>query len=284
MNFKTPFKVLTTAALIGTLSLSAVAPGAASASSTSTTQVGAKAATDLQSIILTKEGATPLVVTINEYNTAAALAALDDIDFSKEGLQGYAPASLVTEDEKAYNLAEYNTAVALAELDGPVDPEKIIAELTEVTKPENLTEGSFKDGALEIPESGDFKVTEIAAITQTLPAKKDQAISFTVNGDKTVTAADLIKEGYTVSFKFNKSLTGTGLTEAEVKAAKEEGIVNATKAPFKSDFTYAVEVTDEDGNKFGDATDFKKVTVKDAETAVSVEGVKLVEVQMQLTT
>lgn len=66
MNFKTPFKVLTTAALIGTLSLSVVAPGAAFAAEPTQLAEEQAANFEIKTVILEKDGQL-VELSFNEY-------------------------------------------------------------------------------------------------------------------------------------------------------------------------------------------------------------------------
>lgn len=278
MNFKTPFKVLTTAALIGTLSLSAVAPGAASAANATTAQSVKSETADhaVDYVVLVNSKGELGKLSFDEYvaleikGEEALISALGDftIKYIVTGNGNVYDLNDLAEEE----IKSQGKDVPASELLKNLDDKD--AEL-DAKVIEDAKETKIEDGKVVIDETAeDFKVTEIAAITQTIAGDKDEvALKFQLNGEKEVTAADLIKEGYTVEFKFNK----TAPTGEAGKKAKEQGIVNTKVAPFNTDFTYAVEVTDKDGNKIGDATEFKKVTVTDATKAVSVDGVKLVK-------
>jgi len=96
MNFKTPFKVLTTAALIGTLSLSAVAPGAASAAEKTSKTVQAKAELAASHVVLKDAKGNLITLDYNTYLEAKSVG----IDLGAE------PVSIKVGD-KFYNLNDF---------------------------------------------------------------------------------------------------------------------------------------------------------------------------------
>ena len=167
MNFKTPFKVLTTAALIGTLSLSAVAPGVSAA----TNQVTAKSeaeqpTTKIDKIIISKDGKDYTIDRVL-YNQL--------VEAEDASVKGATIKAVVSADGTYYTREAYSQALA-----GTDSVKEAFAALEEIAK-ENTevlvetTPGSIEAGEngvevkdpTETPEEGDFEVTEIAAITKT---------------------------------------------------------------------------------------------------------------------
>ena len=204
MNFKTPFKVLTTAALIGTLSLSAIAPGAASAASTTTQNVKAKTADHaVDYLVLVNSKGELVKLSFDNYSAleikgeAALFAALGDFNIKY----------IVTGNGNVYDLNDFAAAeiasqgkdvTALDLLKGLDDKD---AELdAKVIK--DAKETKIEDGKVvvdETPAVEDFEVTEIAAINATsVKVNFSKAAETLAKADVTVTNAagtkQLIKE------------------------------------------------------------------------------------------
>lgn len=262
MNFKTPFKVLTTAALIGTLSLSAVAPGVSAA----TNQVTAKSeaeqpTTKIDKIIISKDGKDYTIDRVL-YNQ---LVEAEDASVKSATIK-----AVVSADGTYYTREAYSQALA-----GTDSVKEAFAALEEIAK-ENTevlvetTPGSIEAGEngvevkdpTETPEEGDFEVTEIAAINQTVDKDTEgQKVSFTVNGE----AADLekLKEaGYTVKFLTTNDAALKDTATGELKAKLTSG-----------SFTYQVEVSKEGEETI--TSNEAKVTIADlAATLKSLDSIK----------
>lgn len=241
MNFKTPFKVLTTAALIGTLSLSAVAPGAASAAEKTTVQsksVKALAEYSVAQYILTKEGAASIILTAEEYEALYVDAAVSGKSF-EELLNGYAATSVVTENDKVFTLENYEGAYVDAIVgEGDTTSEALLESLDKAgkgtDKPADLAKGEVgEDGKLVAgePVAEEFEVTEVAAITTNVDKKG--TLGFTVNG-KEVSIADLKEKGYTVKF------LATANVFADNSATSTTGVLDTTA---DKKFEYLVSVS-----------------------------------------
>lgn len=192
MNFKTPFKVLTTAALIGTLSLSAVAPGAASAAST-VNKVSTKAAADqpttkIEKIIITKD---------NKDYTIDRVLYNQLLDANDASVKDATITAVVAADGTYYTREAYSQALAATD-----SVQEAFAALEEIAKtnPEVLVEtipGSIEigEGGVEVKDptetpDSDFTVTEIAAINGTqvevtfnkAPKDAPKAADFQIDG------------------------------------------------------------------------------------------------------
>ncbi|MGG3887433.1 hypothetical protein ABEV63_26155, partial [Brevibacillus panacihumi] len=115
---------------------------------------------------------------------------------------------------------------------------------------------------------GDLVVESVSAIAGTKIASGTATdLKFSVNGKEELTKAQFEEkyEGYTVTFKYNKTGAGYG----------ENGKVNAAAGTFK----YAVQVTDAEGNLIPEevtAADFVEVTAVDASKATAVTEVGLI--------
>ena len=171
MNFKTPFKVLTTAALIGTLSLSAVAPGAASAANATTAQ-SVKSET--------ADHAVDYVVLVNSKGELGKLSFDEYVALEIKGeealfsaLGDFTIKYIVTGNGNVYDLNDFaeeeiksqGKDVPASELLKNLDDKD--AEL-DAKVIEDAKETKIEDGKVVIDETAeDFKVTEIAAITKT---------------------------------------------------------------------------------------------------------------------
>lgn len=243
MNFKTPFKVLTTAALIGTLSLSAVAPGAASATEKTVKTVQTKAELAVSHIVL--EDAKGNLITL-DYNTYLEAKSVG-IDLGAE------PVSIKVGD-KFYNLNDFLEAKSVS--NNNLEEAVKLLDKNDLSQDINPAEGTIEDGKLVVaPGEEDFKVTEIAAINATVDtATKGQKLSFTVNGE----AADLEKlaeNGYTVKFVATKDVFKDAKT-GELKDTLADGT-----------FSYQVEVSKE-GEETKTSNE-AKVTVADLSQVVA---------------
>lgn len=250
MNFKTPFKVLTTAALIGTLSLSAVAPGAASAAEKTATSFQAKAELTASHVVL--EDAKGNLITL-DYNTYLEAKSVG-IDLGAE------PISIKVGD-KFYHLNDFLEAKSVSNND--------LAEAVKLLDENNLSqditpaEGAIEDGKLVVvPGDEDFKVTEIAAINQTVD--KAGILTFQINNNGEDITADKLPEGYTANFKASAGVFGENKTEStDGKVSAEAG----TK------FQFEVEIKDKEG-KVVAKSERVTATVQDfAQTVVSIDKV-----------
>lgn len=171
-----------------------------------------------------------------------------------------------------------------------VDVTNKIATLDSVT-----ANGNFDDAATDFTDGnivGSFKVDgtddvitvgkpvdtveSVSAINATLKQAADQQLKIQINGSKEVTVEELTEAGYTVKFLFNKDITG--LSAVAQKAARENGVIDTTGAPFNTEFKYAVQVTDAEGNVIPEtvsADAYATVTVLNAASVTSVTGVEL---------
>lgn len=178
MNFKTPFKVLTTAALIGTLSLSAVAPGAASAAEKTAKTVQTKAELAASHVVL--EDAKGNLITL-DYNTYLEAKSVG-IDLGAE------PISIKVGD-KFYNLNDFLEAKSVS--NNNLEEAVKLLDKNDLSQDINPAEGTIEDGKLVVvPGDEDFTVTEIAAINGTqvevtfnkAPKDAPKAADFQIDG------------------------------------------------------------------------------------------------------
>lgn len=186
MNFKTPFKVLTTAALIGTLSLSAVAPGAASAAENKTAQskAGEEVNFPISKAILSN-GTSTISVPFEDYIAAAG---------SEAALNGYELKFLVAEDGTVYSLEDY-----VAYYNEGDEPTKVFENLDKAEKateaPADVKDGNLQDGKLdadtdETPEPADKADLEKAIEDAKAVEAKDEATQTAL--DEAITAAEAV--------------------------------------------------------------------------------------------
>lgn len=255
MNFKTPFKVLTTAALIGTLAVSTVAPGAASAATNTTVSAKAEVAQDIKSVVL-KKGDDSITLSYNDYASAQG----------SKVLEGYVVTHVVADNGAVYDYETYGLAYSKGATTTEVFKKLADAEASTTEVPAEAKEASFnEDGELVVstPTEEDFKVTEIAAITDTLKKAADQQLGFKVNGEE-ADLAKLKEEGYTVTYKFNK----TGLT------ATADGKIDLSTTSLTS-FEYQVVATPKEGEAV--TSEWKAVKVVDATVTTAVTKVGLVD-------
>ena len=204
MNFKTPFKVLTTAALIGTLSLSAVAPGAASAAEKTAKTVQTKAELAASHIVL--EDAKGNLITL-DYNTYLEAKSVG-IDLGAE------PISIKVGD-KYYNLDTFLEAKSVSNND-LAEAVKLLDE-NNLSQDINPAEGTIEDGKLVVvPGDEDFTVTEIAAINGT-----QVEVTFNKAPEAAPKAADFQIDGLEVKSVNAKS--GSDKTFVLTTSAQEAG-------------------------------------------------------------
>lgn len=154
MNFKKPFKVLTTAALVGTLTLTSVSTSTFAKETTLKSIVEQKASTEIESLVLTN-GETKISLPFMEY----ALVAGD-----VTALNGYEVEYVTSSNNKSYTFMNY--ALFSVDLDSA---EKIIGALDEanlaVELPE-MKEGQFVDGKLTV-KTDENKLTAPKSIVET---------------------------------------------------------------------------------------------------------------------
>lgn len=230
MNFKTPFKVLTTAALIGTLSLSAVAPGAASAATPAVSAQEAEAATAVEKILFEKDGK-QYEINLEEYLILVATQATLVEDST--------PISVVSPTTgKFYDLEEFLLTQALNEEDTAKAFELLDADETKAQDFKPFTVELDENGApivkdpTETPDS-DFKVTEIAAINATSVKvnfskaaesleKADVTVTNAKSGDKQyIKSVTLSEDKKSATVEFYDALTTKNSYKVAVKDAGE---------------------------------------------------------------
>ncbi|GEM_PF-3013349 len=205
MNFKTPFKVLTTAALIGTLSLSAVAPGVASAADkTVTAQAETPANFALEKVILVK-GDSKISVSFDTYI---------DVLGNEKALNGYELAYVVAANGEVFALDTYVDFYEAGNTE-----EEVVEKLSKAGKTSEVTEvkdGAFNDGKLEPVEPAviDPKVESVTAINaKTVEVKFNKAIKATsVSGatitlDSSTVTKELSEDGKTLTLTLATPLT-----------------------------------------------------------------------------
>lgn len=214
MNFKTPFKVLTTAALIGTLSLSAVAPGAASAAEkTVTAQAETPANFAIEKVILVK-GDSKISVSFDTYIDALG---------NEKALNGYELAYVVAANGEVFALDTY---VDFYE-EGNTEKE-VVEKLSKAGKTSEVTEvkdGAFNDGKLEPVEdtAATVKVESVSAIEATIvevtfPALAEAKTDVTVEVKdskgvvREVVARDIAKGATKAQFDFKTTVKADDLT------------------------------------------------------------------------
>lgn len=258
MNFKTPFKVLTTAALIGTLSLSAVAPSASAATNTEKTSVSQKAATTIENVVFKTADGQYLTLTPSEYLDAKEAG----VDFSKLELVA------VQADNKSYSKEDYLDAKEASQND-PAKAFELLAKTEgaalEITTAPAVIEkdenGNFvvKPGTPAVDE--DFKVTEIAAINPTTVKvnfskaaesldKADVTVTDKDGAKKYVKSVTLSEDKKSATVEFYDALTD-GEYKVAVKDAGEATLKLAIGEPAK------IEVANQTVNADGDKLVYK---------------------------
>ena len=209
MNFKTPFKVLTTAALIGTLSLSAVAPGAASAAEkTVTAQAETPANFAIEKVILVK-GDSKISVSFDTYIDALG---------NETALNGYELAYVVAANGEVFALDTYVDFYEAGNTE-----EEVVEKLSKAGKTSEVTEvkdGAFNDGKLEPVEdtAATAKVESVSAIETTYVEVTFSATTEAIKGATVevkdskgnvveTKATDIAKGATFAQFDFTKSIT-----------------------------------------------------------------------------
>lgn len=154
MNFKTPFKVLTTAALIGTLSLSAVAPGVASAAEPTQLAEGQASNFEIKTVILEKDSQL-VELSFNDY---ALLVAGD-----QAAANGYEVKYIVADNGEVFAFDTYALASSEATNQTANEVLKALSEKEQTTTaPENIKKGEFdEDGKLVAAEEQSADKTEL---------------------------------------------------------------------------------------------------------------------------
>lgn len=217
MNFKTPFKVLTTAALIGTLSLSAVAPGVASAADkTVTAQAETPANFALEKVILVK-GDSKISVSFDTYI---------DVLGNEKALNGYELAYVVAANGEVFALDTYVDFYEAGNTE-----EEVVEKLSKAGKTSEVTEvkdGAFNDGKLEPVE--DTAATAKADLEKAVAAAKATEIK------DAAAKAELTKAIEAAE----KAAAKEDATKEELEAAKAE-LTKAVAAAKKADEEAALE-------------------------------------------
>lgn len=161
MNFKIPFKALTTTALIGTLALSAVTPSIAQAATDKTVKASDEAAYQTKDLVFTKEGSAPIQISVDEY---AKQLLFGDTTV----LNGYKPGYVVTNNGKSFDYDEFvknllfgTEGATQVEVLEQMDKDNQTTEL-----PSNVQSGSFNDKGELVGENveAELKVESISAI------------------------------------------------------------------------------------------------------------------------
>lgn len=257
MNFKTPFKVLTTAALIGTLSLSAVAPGAASAAEKTSKTVQAKAELAASHVVLKDAKGNLITLDYNTYLEAKSVG----IDLGAE------PVSIKVGD-KFYNLNDFLEAKSVSNND--------LAKAVDLLNANNLAEeitpaeGSIKDGALVTTPSEtekDFKVTEVAAINaKTIEVKFNKAIKAASVADATIEVEDatistkeLSEDGKTLTLTLDSSTVLSKESQNLKVTVKDLTDLNNAKV---SDYAKVVSLKDDVRPTLGETSFVDSQTLK----------------------
>lgn len=172
MNIKKPFKVLTTATLIGSLSLSAVAPGSALAADQvkNTVNVKAENAYTPTKVILENEKGEKLSLSYDDYLTEVILSGATETEQLKV-LNGYTLSHFVTE-AGTFDAMTYLSALEKASKEDTVETilEGIKKAGEDVAEPKDYKEGSLTDGTLDpVDDNTDnIDVVEISAINNTV--------------------------------------------------------------------------------------------------------------------
>ncbi|RIJ69371.1 hypothetical protein [Rummeliibacillus sp. POC4] len=259
---KIPFKVLTTAALIGTLALTSVGPNAFAAEKTAdaaqTTNASDETKLVLSGVVIENENGELLSLPTTSY--------LKWKNTNEEILKGASsPKYVVSSDGKFFDVKEFlkykNTNSG--------DASKAFAKLVADNKAADILASKVvdKDGKPVVDKEDELKVVEVSAINQTLyTGKEDQTVNFTVNGED----ADLKKleeEGYKVTFKASKKVF-VGDSGASATSTTGE-LVKATEA---GDFEYQVVVTKGEETK---TSEFAKVTFVDGKAVAAINEYKL---------
>ena len=197
----------------------------------------------------------------------------DGVYFVYEGQNTYMTLTeLVNDADMSYYVSELGLDKVTVIQDGEAGTYIDFLENKQVNLEDyDLPAGEYKDSQGNIVElTGDKpvgEVTSVKAINNVIASGTSEEITFEVNG-KEYTLAEFNKafEGYTVEFfTNNKDISIT------------DGKVTAT-----ADFKYAVQVTDEAGNKVPAeqplAKDFADVKVEDAKVATKIHAIGLAKV------
>ena len=206
MNFKKPFKVLTTAALIGTLSLSAVAPGASASSLDKKVSAKAETKASVENVVLKNKAGELLTLPLGDYLEAKAAG----VDFD-----GAEPVSIST-NGKYYSLDDYLEAKASTTNKTEEEAFKLLGGNEQDIKP---VEGQInKDGSVTPKEDAteEFEVTEVAAINGT-----QVEVTFNKAPEAAPKAADFQIDGLEVKSVNAKS--GSDKTFVLTTSAQEAG-------------------------------------------------------------
>lgn len=223
---KIPFKVLTTAALIGTLALTSVGPNAFAAEKTAdaaqTTNASDETKLVLSGVVIENENGELLSLPTTSY--------LKWKNTNEEILKGASsPKYVVSSDGKFFDVKEFlkykNTNSG--------DASKAFAKLVADNKAADILASKVvdKDGKPVVDKEDELKVVEVSAITTNVDKKG--TLGFTVNG-KEVSIADLKEKGYTVKF------LATANVFADNSATSTTGVLDTTA---DKKFEYLVSVS-----------------------------------------
>lgn len=178
MKFKTPFKALTTAALIGTLAVSSVAPNAAFAETKAKADTNQQAEFALKEVVL-KKGDSYIQVPLSTYTSAV----------KNKALNGYTVYAVVAQNGTVVPLSVYTAYLKGLQTTTPAVAIAAIADAKkDIEAPADVKPGKVENGQLvpgeETSTEADLKVEEISAINAT-------DANFTVKFGSDVTEADL---------------------------------------------------------------------------------------------
>ena len=255
MKFKTPFKALTTAALIGTLAVSSVAPSAALAKTATKADTNQQAEYNLKDVIL-KKGDSYIKVSLATYTSA----------LKNNALNGYAVYAVVAQNGTVVNLSTYTAYYKGVEAKTPAEAIEAVAKAEkDVEEPADVKPGKIEGGQLvpgEETTDDELKVESIAAINAT-------DANFTVKFGSDVTEADLkdaklnlkgaqdltasfVKlDGKTATYKVDTDIVGKSAYNGEYAISS-----TALKLPANLKTTYTAEIagTFVEGFVFDDET------------------------------
>lgn len=255
MNFKKPFKVLTTAALIGTLSLSAVAPGASASSLDKKVSAKAETKASVENVVLKTKAGELLTLQLGDYLEAKAAG----VDFN-----GAKPVSIST-NGKYYSLDDYLEAKASTTNKTEEEAFKLLDGSEQNIKP---VEGQInKDGSVTPKDeaTGDFKVTEVAAING-----KQIKVTFNKSVDKK-SALDVTNYTIKPATTAVKTISSTS-TDANYASAVLSEDKKSVTITFKSALN-AAPWTLVDGDVFN----FNYADVKTANSSETLKGTEVVK-------
>lgn len=282
MKFKTPFKALTTAALIGTLAVSSVAPNAAFAETKAKADTNQQAEFALKEVVL-KKGDSYIQVPLSTYTSAV----------KNKALNGYTVYAVVAQNGTVVPLSVYTAYLKGLQTTTPAVAIAAIADAKkDIEAPADVKPGKVENGQLvpgeETSTEADLKVEEISAInnktfefqvsfSQDVAEAKPATLKL---GDVTVVAQPTKTEGKVVTYtvktedqdklvtgnyavtidglksiaqtaNYEKLVTETSITGVAVESNETDGVYADLKAKQLAGVTATVDGKSVTTNAFG---------------------------------